>query len=152
MTGAEASLRARDVSHLPPKLQRARRANLGRLRAYRLAGEFPRNTVAPGRRIPIFIDEEGRLCAMAHLVMTSGHEEAARPRDDQPGAERLARLADQEAEFGALLRAQRGQLATLLAGEHMSPEQAARFVAIIDEAMRARGLGGSTSGASARGG
>ena len=48
------------------------------LHRYWVSGAFPRNTTAPGTRIPVFIDEEDRRCAMAHLVIESGHEDVAR--------------------------------------------------------------------------
>ncbi|MBK8265690.1 MAG: hypothetical protein IPK80_30720 [Nannocystis sp.] len=77
LTDVEAELRARDVAHLPATLQEARRRNLERLRAYRLAGEFPRNSDFPGERIPYFIDEDGVLCAVGFLVVDSGSPEVA---------------------------------------------------------------------------
>jgi hypothetical protein len=55
----------------------ARRSNLlDALEDYIAAGEFPRNTVFPGRR-PVFIDPEGRLCAVGYLVAKSSGREAA---------------------------------------------------------------------------
>lgn len=69
---AEATLRARDVSHLTPELRAARAANLDLLHDYWTAGVFPRNTDFPGHRLPYFIDREGVPCAMAHLVIASG--------------------------------------------------------------------------------
>jgi hypothetical protein len=55
----------------------ARRVNLiDSLEDYVAAGEFPRNTVFPGRR-PVFIDPDGRLCAVGYLVAVSSGREAA---------------------------------------------------------------------------
>jgi hypothetical protein len=73
----EGILRARDVSHLPPTLQQAREHYLDRLYAYAVRGVFPRNYERPGYA-PCFIDREGRECAVAHLLMFSGHVEVAK--------------------------------------------------------------------------
>jgi hypothetical protein len=72
LAAVEADLRARDTSHLPPTLRRERSRNLDRLRAYRLTGEFPRNSDHPGERVPYFIDDDGVVCAVGHLVVESG--------------------------------------------------------------------------------
>ncbi len=72
LAAVEVDLRARDTSHLPPALQRERERNLDRLQAYRLAGEFPRNSDHPGERVPYFIDDDGVVCAVGHLVVESG--------------------------------------------------------------------------------
>jgi len=77
LAAVEADLRASDVDHLPPALQVERRRNLDRLHSYRLAGEFPRNSRHPGERVPYFIDDDGIVCAVGHLVVESGHLEVA---------------------------------------------------------------------------
>jgi hypothetical protein len=74
----EAELRAADVGHLPPALRAERYRNLERLRSYRLAGEFPRNSRHRGERVPYFIDDDGIACAVGHLVAESGHTDVAR--------------------------------------------------------------------------
>lgn len=57
--------------------QRLRReALLEELRRYRDKGRFPHNEVVPGRS-PIFIDAEGRPCAVGHLMISSGAAELA---------------------------------------------------------------------------
>ena len=68
----EAELRARPVDHLAPQHRLERRRNLDRLRKYRLAGEFPHNTDFAALRVPYFVDDEGRECAVGHLVVESG--------------------------------------------------------------------------------
>src|SRR5687768_2966444 len=68
----EADLRARPVDHLAPAQRAERRRNLDRLHAYRLAGEFPRNTDFSGQRVPYFIDDGDRECAVGYLVVESG--------------------------------------------------------------------------------
>src|SRR5690606_13938477 len=70
-------LRARDVRDLPEALQDERRANLERLHRYRLAGVFPRNFDHSEARRPCFIDRDGRLCAVGHLVAQSAGSELA---------------------------------------------------------------------------
>lgn len=85
----EADLRAADTDHLPPALQQARRVNLDRLHAYRLAGEFPRNSEHPGERVPYFIDDDGVLCAVGHLVAESGFADVAREIADSENNARL---------------------------------------------------------------
>lgn len=57
----------RNSPSLTPQ-QRARRQRcLTLLTQYGHAGEFPRNTYCSGRR-PVFVDGEGRVCAVGHLV------------------------------------------------------------------------------------
>jgi hypothetical protein len=71
LAGAEAQLRAADVTALSPQ-QRARRAHLiDQLAAYRERGEFPRN-LDFAERTPYFIDDRGVRCAMAHLIEQNG--------------------------------------------------------------------------------
>ncbi len=73
----EAELRAADTSGLT-SAQRARRAEaIARLHRYAAAGVFPANTAFPGTRHPTFIDEAGRACAVAHLMLEDGARELA---------------------------------------------------------------------------
>lgn len=71
-----AELPGRDVAALTSS-QRARRSSLlGTLRAYRDAGVFPRNYDFPGEAVPYFVDREtGTLCAVAHLVASTGRRD-----------------------------------------------------------------------------
>lgn len=71
----EGQLRAHSEGPLS-EAQRARRmALLDALRLYAEARQFPVRTEAtPGRR-PRFVDHEGRHCAVASLIRTSGHPE-----------------------------------------------------------------------------
>lgn len=73
----EEGLRLKDVSHLSLEQQQARKQNLDNLRQYWKTGTFPKNTKHPNQRVPYFIDDGGRACAMAHLLIQSGHKEAA---------------------------------------------------------------------------
>jgi len=72
----EALLRARGRPSLTPAQRARRSALLDSLRAYRRAGRFPRNTEVPGRS-PVFIDDEGRLCAVGHLTAVSAGRDLA---------------------------------------------------------------------------
>lgn len=78
----EGLLRARNVSDLTPEQQERRNVLLDRLRAYWETGVFPRNTERPGRT-PVFIDEEGRLCAVGYLIAESEGLKAAEKIDER---------------------------------------------------------------------
>ena len=67
-----AELAARDVSTLTPSQRAARAMLVRRLTDYRDRGVFPHNHDHPGKRVPYFRDEHGTLCAMAHLVASTG--------------------------------------------------------------------------------
>jgi hypothetical protein len=76
----EKRLRSRDVRDWPGTLQTARRQNLDRLHAYNTAGQYPRHRgigQAYSAYRPCFIDAEARVCAVASLVISSGHRELA---------------------------------------------------------------------------
>lgn len=109
---AEATLRARDTSHLTPALRAERTRNLDRLRAYWQRGAFPRNTDFANERVPYFIDDAGTTCAMAHLVIESGHEVAARKI---AGRENNARIRQMQSP----------ELAAWLASSGLTLEEAA---------------------------
>ncbi len=67
----ESVLRERNVDGWPEELRAERLRNLDRLRAYRLAGRFPVNYDHPDRQLPCFLDRDGNLCAVAHLIAES---------------------------------------------------------------------------------
>jgi hypothetical protein len=75
---AERLLRAADVSGPGALLHARRQQNLDRLRAYIEAGVFPdaEDSLASGR-LPTFIDDLGRRCAVAQLVEQSDGADAA---------------------------------------------------------------------------
>ena len=60
-----------DHADLRASLADARARHIQHLRDYAAAGEFPRNRIAPGM-INVFIDEDGRLCAVANLMVKGG--------------------------------------------------------------------------------
>jgi hypothetical protein len=73
----ETLLRQKDVSSLSPDMQRNREHMLALLHEYREAGVFPRNYDYADQRIPCFIDQDGRICAVGYLVeMTAGRDVA----------------------------------------------------------------------------
>lgn len=74
---AELEIRHRAPAGLEPAAIEARRANLAVLREYRKGRQYPRNdTGLPST--PYFVDSAGRHCAVAHLMRTSGADQAVR--------------------------------------------------------------------------
>ena len=73
----ERVLRNRSTDHLDREQQRLRAAALDHLRAYRSIGVFPRNTEHSGTRMPVFIDADGRICAVGYLVEQTAGRRAA---------------------------------------------------------------------------
>jgi hypothetical protein len=73
----EVELRAAEVPELSDPQRAARAAGIDRLHAYWTAGRFPRNFDHPSRT-PLFFDHAGQACAVADLIVTSGHDELAR--------------------------------------------------------------------------
>lgn len=59
------------VEQLSPGQRDRRRWAIRELNRYRRFRRLPRNTYVPGRR-PVFVDERGAHCAVAHLVAASG--------------------------------------------------------------------------------
>lgn len=72
LLAAELHLRARQAADLTQAQGERRAANISVLREYRARGHFPHNTEFPGRRVPYFVDSEGRLCALSYLMARSG--------------------------------------------------------------------------------
>jgi len=73
----ERLLRAKSTAGLTADLRAKRSHVLNLLREYRMAGVFPRNYDHADRRVPCFIDRDGRICAVGYLVgQTAGREVA----------------------------------------------------------------------------
>ena len=69
-------LPARELTALTPAKRGRRVAALTTLRAYRTRGDFPHNYDFPGQAVPYFVDRgTGTLCAVAHLLATSGRRD-----------------------------------------------------------------------------
>lgn len=90
LSAVEAYLREQDTSHLDDIQQAARAENIVRLHDYWVAGVFPHNTIA-GHPTPIFVDTDGRACAVAHLMIESGYQGAV---GDIVGRQNLAYVND----------------------------------------------------------
>ncbi len=73
----ENQLRETSTPSLTPEQLAARAENLDRLHEYWTSGVFPVNLDFPEARTPYFIDAYGTACAVAHLVVESGHRELA---------------------------------------------------------------------------
>lgn len=71
LAGAERQVRARRVSHLPAAVRRVRARVVEALATYRRARRYPHNHLRE-TRTPVFIDEHGTRCAMAHLLEVVG--------------------------------------------------------------------------------
>lgn len=68
LTYVERLLRSRPVDHLTAEQVRRRNVALDHLHSYRSRGAYPRNTTHFDRRTPVFIDGEGRICAVGYLI------------------------------------------------------------------------------------
>jgi HEAT repeat protein len=93
---------------VPPNLapeQRDRRMRLiEALRAYRERGVFGRNEARPGVRVPIFVDRDGRRCAVAELLHSTGEDALVEAVHDTRNDAWVVDLAG-EREFRAWLSA-----------------------------------------------
>lgn len=74
LAGAEAMMRARELSGLSPAQRTMRAFVVAELRRYRLRGVFPRNHYHR-ELTPQFVDEHGVRCAMAHLLHVTGFDD-----------------------------------------------------------------------------
>jgi hypothetical protein len=112
LRGVESELRTKPVANLTLEQRQARARVLDTLHEYWLAGVFPENTHHHGERVPYFIDDAGRACAMAHLMQMSGHEDLAAGVASE---ENNSRVLDMKTDLGPWL------------SEHgMSADEAAR--------------------------
>jgi hypothetical protein len=68
---AERSARRASTAHLDPLRRRVRALLLDELAAYRARGLFPRNITVSGFN-PVFVDDVGTRCAVAHLLDVAG--------------------------------------------------------------------------------
>ena len=68
-------LRSADVSHLSEAQRSARAARIAELDAYREHGIFPHNHDFSESWMPYFVDHRGVLCAVAHLLESSGRRD-----------------------------------------------------------------------------
>ncbi len=78
----EKLLRQKDVSNWTAEQKEKRSHLLDLLHAYWTAGVFPRNFDYPNKRVPCFIDKDGRICAVGYLIeQTAGRQTAEKIND-----------------------------------------------------------------------
>jgi tetratricopeptide (TPR) repeat protein len=77
LQAVEQKLRICTPKNLTPDLQRRREKYLELLHQYWMQGEFPRNYTSRDRQIPCFIDRDGRACAVANLLLSTGESKMA---------------------------------------------------------------------------
>jgi hypothetical protein len=96
----EGELRARDVAHISPAARAARARALDTLHRYWSLGRFPHEEGPSSERVPIFIDAEGRPCAVAELMLQSGAAELAQAVATR---ENQARVLDMHTDLSSWL-------------------------------------------------
>lgn len=72
----ETRLKAKDVSHLPEKVQQCREEGLAVLNQYWQRGLYPKNN-SFDYRIPFFIDDANTACAVGYIMQGTGNEDLA---------------------------------------------------------------------------
>uniref|UniRef100_A0A0G4IEA9 Uncharacterized protein n=1 Tax=Chromera velia CCMP2878 TaxID=1169474 RepID=A0A0G4IEA9_9ALVE len=92
-----------DGSRLSTDQLGKRQAMIKHLEAYTERGFFPRNTEMP-KRNPIFIDQEGRPCAVAFLMQKSENEAMAARVDALAHSQKVLQMASDERVKGDLSR------------------------------------------------
>ena len=85
-------LRSRDVSWLSDAQRRARAVTVAQLLAYRNRDLFPHNHATNGAS-PVFRDAHGTLCAMAHLIASTGRQDIVEMVARSDNTAPMARLA-----------------------------------------------------------
>jgi len=95
-------LRSADAAHLPSAQRAARAALIARLAEYASSGRFPHNHVVADRRVPVFRDEHGTLCAMAFLIASTGRTDIVEDISRRDNLARIPELA-RDARLGAWL-------------------------------------------------
>ena len=87
---AESQMRVvMDRQTVRAKLAEQRTANLARFRAYQQGGVFPSNTFGP-RRLNVWMDRDGHLCAAATIINASGQTALVQQVAEQTNFIRLA--------------------------------------------------------------
>lgn len=64
----ETALKATNIPHFPPALRKQRQHLLGLLKDYAQTGRFPQNFEYKNQSRPVFIDRNGNICAVGHLI------------------------------------------------------------------------------------
>lgn len=87
-------LRQKDVSNLTVKEKENREYLLDFLHEYWTAGIFPRNYDYPDKRVPCFIDKDGRICAVGYLIEKTAGRQVAEKINAQHKYEKLLTMND----------------------------------------------------------
>jgi len=88
-------LRSRDVSTLSNELKERRSMMLDLLHEYWTLGFFPRNYDFVDKRIPCFIDRDGRICAVGYLIEQTAGRNVAEEINSLHKYEYLSAMNDQ---------------------------------------------------------
>lgn len=88
----EQRLRLAPTGHLDEASRQARQKNLDRLRDYWVAGDFPHNDGHPDARRPVFVDDQGAVCAVGHLIAQDLGREAIEPIAQQEKYDFIAEI------------------------------------------------------------
>jgi len=91
----EKLLRSKDVSTLTKEQKENRGKMLDLLNEYWTAGVFPENFDHPDKRVPCFIDKEGRICAVGYLIEQTAGREVAEEINSKYKYEYLLAMNDQ---------------------------------------------------------
>jgi hypothetical protein len=87
-------LRQKDVSNLTVKEKENREYLLDFLHDYWTTGIFPRNYDYANKRVPCFIDKDGRICAVGYLIEKTAGRQVAEKINAQHKYEKLLTMND----------------------------------------------------------
>lgn len=87
-------LRQKDHSSLTKDLQQKRRESLDLLHQYWTSNVFPHNYDYRGKRIPCFIDKDGRICAVGYLIERSVGRRVAEKVNGKHKYEKILEMND----------------------------------------------------------
>jgi len=90
----ENMLRQKDVSNLTVKQKKNRKYLLDLLHEYWTAGIFPRNYDYVNKRVPCFIDKDGRICAVGYLIEQTAGRQVAEKINDEHKYDKLLKMND----------------------------------------------------------
>jgi len=90
----EKQLRHKDCSDLTEQLQQRRSQLLDFLHDYWTSNLFPRNYDYEGKRVPCFVDKDGRICAVGYLIERSVGRKVAEDINRKHKYERIINMND----------------------------------------------------------
>jgi hypothetical protein len=94
----EILLRQKEVSNLTPEEQEKRKNILDLLHVYWTTGIFPRNYDHIDKRVPYFIDKDGKICAVGYLVEQTADRQSAEKINDIHKYDKLLAMNDHTLE------------------------------------------------------